>query len=63
MEMAEPFTGILKGLVGKVEEQFSKGEINSIDYEKNKRNRNSTQKQSGARINIRTQKFTHCDII
>ncbi len=44
MEMAEPFTGILKGLVGKVEEQFSKGEINSIDYEKNKRNRNSTQK-------------------
>lgn len=34
MEMGEPLTGILKKLVEEAEEQFAKGEINSIDYEK-----------------------------
>jgi hypothetical protein len=33
MEMMEPLTGVLKELVEEAEEQFEKGEINSIDYE------------------------------
>lgn len=48
MEMVEPFTGILKELVDKAEEQFAKGKINSIDYEelrkKAKEIEDSTQK-------------------
>lgn len=48
MEMAEPLTGILKKLVEEAEEQFAKGEINSIDYEelrkKAKKIEDSTQK-------------------
>ena len=48
MEMGEPLTGILKKLVEEAEEQFAKGEINSIDYEelrkKAKKIEDSTQK-------------------
>lgn len=48
MKMGEPLTGILKKLVEEAEEQFAKGEINSIDYEelrkKAKKIEDSTQK-------------------
>ena len=48
IKTVKPLTGVLKELVDKAEEQFAKGEINSIDYEelrkKAKEIENSTQK-------------------
>lgn len=48
VEVVEPITGILKKLVDEAEEKFSKGEINSIDYEELRKKaieiENSTQK-------------------
>lgn len=48
IKVIKPIKGVLKELVDEVEEKFSKGEINSIDYEELRKKaieiENSTQK-------------------
>ena len=44
MEMMEPLTGVLKELIEEAEEQFAKGEINSIDYEELRKKTKETQR-------------------
>lgn len=43
IKTVKPFTGILRELVDNAEEQFEKGEIDSIDYEKLRKKANEIE--------------------